>query len=173
MRRTERPELEKTGGLRVGVVGIALQGRDRGGGASPLEELRSSRVRFARTSKLFEFLKLRSFAPPVLTLRFSHLRCSNSCRDGSRTHEPSRFGTSHSHLRCSNSAPRNLMASQTPVLRTVVLRSIALPVSPSSHLTVLELPSRTFGAHTTVLANCRVLRTVVPQMAIPPRSTAL
>ncbi|KAF5050686.1 hypothetical protein DSECCO2_426860 [anaerobic digester metagenome] len=51
--------------------------------------------------------------------------------------------------------------------QALVLRTVALPVSPTAKpFGFLELLSRTFGAHAPVLANCRVLRTVVPPMAI-------
>ena len=48
-----------------------------------------------RPENASRFLKLRS-----------HLRCSSSCRDGSRIHEPSQLAPSH--LRCSNSVPETL-----------------------------------------------------------------
>ena len=94
------------------VVGIALQSRDRGGGASPLEELRSSRVRFARTSKLFEFLKLASIAPRSLTAsRAPFLR------------------TSGAHAPVLAPSVLKLLPGRQSHSRTVALRNIALAPS--------------------------------------------
>ncbi|KAF5087532.1 hypothetical protein DSECCO2_47200 [anaerobic digester metagenome] len=107
----------------------------QGRGASPLEELRSSRVRFARTSKLFEFLMLTTFAPRTY-------RCSSSLRshfppDGSRAPFLRTFGA---HAPVLAPSVLKLLPGRQSHSRTVALRTVAPPVSPS-HLTVLQLRS--------------------------------
>jgi len=71
VRRTERPELEKIEGLRVGVTDVSDRWR-QGRGACPPSHL-----------TVVELRSYRNVALPVGP--FSHLWCSNSCRSGSRS----------------------------------------------------------------------------------------